>query len=394
MKWPFESIGNLAEVNPRIAAADRPAPDEQVSFVPMAAISEKTCRIEEQTERCFAEVSKGYTPFRKGDVLIAKITPCFENGKMALAENLSHELGFGTTEFHVLRPSDKLIGAYLFNLLRAPFIRKAGAMKMKGAAGQRRVPADFFAALQIPLPPLAEQKRIAAILDAADALRAKRRETLAQLDTLLQSTFLDMFGDPVTNPKGWELCHVGDVVYSAKDGPHVSPSYTESGIPFLSTRHIKPGEIIWEDLKYIAQDEANLQWKKCKPEIGDILYTKGGTTGLAARVTTSEPFAIWVHIALLKPILEIVHPAWLEAMLNSAYCYAQSQRYTHGIANRDLGLKRMVKIKIYLPPLPLQRRFATIVESVEQQKTRLRAHLAELDTLFASLQDRAFKGAL
>jgi type I restriction enzyme S subunit len=248
--------------------------------------------------------------------------------------------------------------------------------------------------VEIPLPPLAEQKRIAAILDAADALRAKRRESLAQLDTLLQSTFLDMFGDPVTNPKGWKLCSVGDVVHSASDGPHVSPKYSENGIPFLSARHIKPGKVVWEDLKYIDQEEAEQQWKKCKPEPGDILYTKGGTTGIAARVVTSELFAVWVHIALLKPIIEKVHPTWLEGMLNSSYCYTQSQRYTHGIANRDLGLKRMVKIKMYLPPLDLQRRFATIVESVEQQKARLRAHLAELDTLFASLQHRAFNGEL
>ena len=250
------------------------------------------------------------------------------------------------------------------------------------------------ARLQIPLPPLAEQKRIAGILDAADALRAKRREALAQLDTLLQSTFLDMFGDPVTNPMGWEQCVVGDVVHAAKDGPHVSPTYAESGIPFLSTRHIKPGEVVWGDLKYIDQDEANRQWKKCRPEFGDILYTKGGTTGIAARVTTSEPFAVWVHVALLKPIVKKAHPIWIEAMLNSAYCYTQSQRYTHGIANRDLGLKRMVKIQMYLPPLDLQHRFAAIVESVEHQKTSQRAHLAELDTLFASLQSRAFRGDL
>ena len=250
------------------------------------------------------------------------------------------------------------------------------------------------ARLQIPLPPLDEQKRIAGILDAADALRAKRREALAQLDTLLQSTFLDMFGDPVTNPMGWEQCVVGDVVHAAKDGPHVSPTYAESGVPFLSTRHIKPGEVVWEDLKYIDQDEANRQWKKCKPEFGDILYTKGGTTGIAARVTTSEPFAVWVHVALLKPIVKKVHPIWIEAMLNSAYCYTQSQRYTHGIANRDLGLKRMVKIQMYLPPLAEQRGFAAVVESIEQQRVRQRAHLAELDTLFASLQSRAFRGDL
>ena len=82
---------------------------------------------------------------------------------------------------------------------------------MKGAAGQRRVPAEFFATLQIPLPPLAEQQRIARVLDAADALRATRRESLAQLDTLLQATFLDLFGDPVANPKGWESGSLGEV---------------------------------------------------------------------------------------------------------------------------------------------------------------------------------------
>ena len=248
--------------------------------------------------------------------------------------------------------------------------------------------------LKIPLPPLDKQKRIAGILDAADALRAKRHEALAQLDTLLQSTFLDMFGDPVTNPMGWDQCVVGDVVHAAKDGPHVSPTYAESGVPFLSTRHIKPGEVVWEDLKYIDQDEANRQWKKCKPEFGDILYTKGGTTGIAARVTTSEPFAVWVHVALLKPMVKKVHPIWIEAMLNSAYCYTQSQRYTHGIANRDLGLKRMVNIQMYLPLLAEQHRFAAIGESVEHQKASQRAHLDELDTLFASLQSRAFRGEL
>ena len=211
MKWPVEAIGVVAQVNPKLAAADRPDLDEKVSFVPMAAVSGETLSIEAQAERLFSEVAKGYTPFKRGDVLVAKITPCFENGKMAMADNLAHELGFGTTEFHVFRPSERITGSYLFNLLRAPYVRKAGAMRMKGAAGQRRVPADFFAALQIPLPPLDEQKRIAGILDAADALRAKRRGALAQLDTLLQSTFLDMFGDPVTNLMGWEVTTVNGI---------------------------------------------------------------------------------------------------------------------------------------------------------------------------------------
>ncbi|WP_423925775.1 restriction endonuclease subunit S [Candidatus Palauibacter sp.] len=223
MKWPVETIDAVAQVNPTLAAADRPDLDEMVCFVPMAAVSEETLSIKAQAERPFSEVARGYTPFKRGDVLVAKITPSFENGKMALADNLAHELGFGTTEFHVFRPSERITGPYLFNLLRAPYVRKAGAMKMQGAAGQRRVPAYFFGALQVPLPPLDEQKRIAGILDAADALRAKRREALAELDALLQSIFLDMFGDPVTNPKGWESAHLPDLVskrkHALKRGP-------------------------------------------------------------------------------------------------------------------------------------------------------------------------------
>jgi type I restriction enzyme S subunit len=248
--------------------------------------------------------------------------------------------------------------------------------------------------VEIPLPPLAEQKRIAGILDAADALRAKRRESIAQIDVLLQSTFLEMFGDPVTNPKEWERCVLGDVILSVKDGPHISPEYVDDGIPFLSTRHVKPGEILWEDLKYIDQIEAHRQWKKCKPQRGDILYTKGGTTGIAARVTTDNDFAVWVHVALLQPDHGLVNAAWLESMLNCDYCYTQSQKYTHGIANRDLGLTRMVKIQIYKPPLRIQDDYSAIVSTVDRQRAQLRKHLYELDTLFSSVQHRAFNGEL
>ena len=326
------------------------------------------------------------------DVMISRIVPHIRRACIVGPANGHRQIASG--EWIIFR-DERIWPKYLRWVLVGDVFHSDFMRTVSGVGGSllRARPAEVFK-IQIPLPPLAEQKRIAGILDAADALRAKRREALAQLDTLLQSTFLDMFGDPVTNPMGWEQCVVGDVVHAAKDGPHVSPTYAESGVPFLSTRHIKPGEVVWKDLKYIDQDEANRQWKKCKPEFGDILYTKGGTTGIAARVTTSEPFAVWVHVALLKLIVKKVHPIWIEAMLNSAYCYTQSQRYTHGIANRDLGLKRMIKIQLYLPPLAEQCGFAAIVESIEQQKASQRAHLAELDTLFASLQSRAFRGEL
>ena len=180
-------------------------------------------------------------------------------------------------------------------------------------------------------------------------------------------------------------------MYSASDGPHVSPKYSEAGVPFLSTRHVRAGEIAWENLKFINQEDAEIQWRKCKPERGDILCTKGGTTGLAARVRTDRPFAVWVHVALLKPNPKKVDSTWLESMLNSDFCYRQSQKLTHGIANHDLGLTRMVNIDIFLPPLDQQRAFMRRRLLVEELKGSHRASLAEMDALFASLQHCAFR---
>jgi type I restriction enzyme S subunit len=248
--------------------------------------------------------------------------------------------------------------------------------------------------IEISLPPLSEQRQIAAILDQAQALRTKRRQARAKLYALTQSVFLDMFGDPVSNPRSWPTSTLGKLVESVSDGPHVSPAYSDKGVPFLSTRHIQPGKVLWTDMKFLNEADAEIQWKKCKPRRGDILYTKGGTTGLAAVVDFDTPIAVWVHVALLRPNSSLVEPLWLESMLNTSYCYAQSQRYTHGIANRDLGLKRMVNITLYIPPLDIQREFARIREQIKSLERQTEASELKFETSFASLQHRAFKGEL
>ena len=386
MKWNLISMGDIAlrrggSVNPK------KHPSEVFELYSIPAFDAGAPEV--VTGSAIGSSKRAVQP---NDVMISRIVPHIRRACVVGPSNGHRQIA--STEWIIFR-DERIWPRYLRWVLVGDVFHSAFMRTVSGVGGSllRARPAEVYK-IQVPLPPLTEQKRIAGILDAADALRAKRREALAQLDTLVQSTFLDMFGDPVTNPKGWEQCVVGDVIHAAKDGPHVSPRYADTGVPFLSTRHVKPGEIVWENLKYIDQDEANRQWKKCKPELGDILYTKGGTTGIAARVATSKPFAVWVHIALLKPVVEKVHPIWMEVMLNSAYCYTQSQRYTHGIANRDLGLKRMVKIKMYLPPLAQQRQFAAIAESIAQQKASQRDYLTELDTLFASLQSRAFRGEL
>lgn len=329
---------------------------------------------------------------RPGDVLLSRIVPHIR--RTWIVSKNSNRRTIASGEWIVFR-SARADPSYLRHVLVGDPFHSEFMRTVSGVGGSllRARPA-YVAQIRIPLPSLQEQRRIAEILDRAEALRAKRRAALAQLDTLTQSIFLDMFGDPSRNPKGWSRVEVGDVVFGASDGPHVSPEYSEDGIPFLSTRNVRAGEIIWKDLKFISREDAEIHWRKCRPVRGDVLYTKGGTTGLAAAVRTTEPFALWVHVALLKPNPSKVDPIWLESMLNTEFCYRQSQELTHGIANRDLGLTRMVKIRMFLPPLHLQRDFVRCVAALEELRARQQSAVSQVNALFESLQHRAFRGEL
>ena len=182
-----------------------------------------------------------------------------------------------------------------------------------------------------------------------------------------KSRFIEMFGDPVTNPFGWSVSTIGDACYYVRDGPHKSPKYVDSGIPFISVRNIVGGEIDWSDAKYISEADYEQITKSCKPEKGDILYSKGGTTGIAKLVDTDIKFANWVHLAVLK-FDDKLNGVFFEHMLNSNYCYYQSQLLTMGITNKDLVLGRMKTIRLYIPPRDLQDQFADFVKHVDKSK--------------------------
>ncbi|MCB4365997.1 restriction endonuclease subunit S [Hydrogenophaga taeniospiralis] len=157
-------LSEAAEINPKV---DRflLSDDTLVSFVPMASVGAANGRIDVSTTRPYAEVKKGYTAFRSGDVLFAKVTPCMENGKMAVARNLSNGQGFGSTEFHVLRPREGVDSSYLYHFVSSSSFRKEAARHMTGAVGLRRVPSAFLQDKLIPLPELDEQRRIVAEIE-------------------------------------------------------------------------------------------------------------------------------------------------------------------------------------------------------------------------------------
>ena len=253
--------------------------------------------------------------------------------------------------------------------------------------------------LRIPLPPLEEQKRIARILDAADALRAKRREALAQLDTLLQSTFLDMFGDPVTNPKGWKMTTV-DGIGRIQGGLQVTSKRRSLPIerPYLRVANVFRGFLELDELKTIRLTPA--EERRTSLESEDILIVEGHGNkeeiGRCARWDGSIAQCVHQnHLIRLRCDRSKASPRYVEHYINSPggrRSLTGTSRTTSGL--NTISVSKVRDSAIQLPPLDLQHSFAAIVESIEHQKTRQRAHLTELDTLFASLQSRAFRGEL
>ena len=266
-------------------------------------------------------------------------------------------------------------------------------------ATMKHVNRSQFLGTKIPLPSLAEQKRIAAILDSADALRAKRREALGQLDTLLQSTFLDMFGDPVTNPLGWEVTQV-EGIGSVQGGLQVTSKRRRLPIerPYLRVANVFRGFLELDELKTIRLTEA--EELRTSLEHEDILIVEGHGNkeeiGRCARWDGSiVPCVHQNHLIRLRCDRSTASPLYVENYINSP----GGRRSLNGTSRTTSGLNtisvsKVRRSQIQLPPLDLQHRFAAVVESIEQQKASQRAHLAELDTLFACLQSRAFRGDL
>ena len=255
--------------------------------------------------------------------------------------------------------------------------------------------------LQIPLPPLYEQKRIAGILDAADALRAKRREALGQLDTLLKSTFLDMFGELTGN--GWEMVTVEDVTRNKNNAIRTGPfgsqllhsEFVSEGIRVLGIDNAVANVFRKGEPRFITPQKYELL-RRFTVRPGDVLITIMGTCGRCAVVPEDVGVAINTkHLCCItldreKCLPGFMHAYFLEHPLARRYL----EQSAKGAIMAGLNMGIIKALPIPVPPLDLQHRFAAIVESVEEQKTRQRAHLAELDTLFASLQSRAFRGDL
>jgi type I restriction enzyme S subunit len=377
-------------------------PDTSVSFVPMEAVGEYGGLTLEQT-RPLEDVLKGYTYFRNGDVVVAKITPCFENGKGALAEELENGVGFGTTELHVLRAGPEMLPGYLFYLTLGEHFRKLGTAEMYGAGGQKRVPERFLRNLRHPIPQPVEQRAIAAFLDRETArideliakkermaalVRSKRATLISVAVTRgvdgslpLQETNVPWFG---AIPKHWTLHHLRRCVSRFIDYRGRTPTKTDSGIPLITAGAIKDGEIKHVLApEYIAEADLEDWMSRGKPEIGDLVITTEAPLGEVAQVTDTD-IALAQRVILFKVNRQRVTPGFLRYFYLSECGRAELSSRASGSTASGIRADRLRASLVIIPSLKEQE---LIVTKLDSELERVIRPLSSISEAIARLHD-------
>ncbi|QIB91198.1 restriction endonuclease subunit S [Methanosarcina mazei] len=255
-----------------------------------------------------------------------------------------------------------------------------------------------IASMKIPLPPLEKQKRIAAILDRAEALRAKRRAALSQLDELTQSIFIDMFGDSVSNPMGWKRYPLKHCVNHIQIGPFGSllhkEDYVFGGIPLINPTHIENGKIV-PDLNQSITVQKHAELQLYQLQQGDVIMGRRGEMGRCAIVGSEHNRMLCGTGSLfIRPDESKAIAMYLQAMLSSESMRKHLEGFSLGATLPNLNRGIVGELAISLPPIGLQKEFSHRIESIEKLKATHKSALTEIDELFLSLQYRAFRGEL
>lgn len=389
MKHRVVRLRQVVEINPSTKSAG--SDEDLVSFLAMSDISEEG-RVASVQQRPLADVQKGYTAFQSGDVLLAKITPCFENGKAALVESLPTQSGFGSTEFHVLRPTQEIDPRFLFHLVWNPRFRRVGSLRMTGSAGQKRVPVAFLADYELSLPSKDEQQRIATILDKVNSVRRMRQEAIRLSDAFLKAVFIDMFGDPGSNPKGFETGTIRDLVASANYGTSEKASEEVGKYAILRMNNITyQGGWDFSSLKYVDLEQATAH--KYLTQRGDLLFNRTNSKELVGKTAVymrDEPMAIAGYLVRVR-MNERGNPHYVSGYLNSAHGKRTLEARAKSIVGMaNINAQEMQDIPLLLPPIQLQVRYARIVDAVNARLEKHQAFLREAVALQSALSHKFF----
>jgi type I restriction enzyme S subunit len=293
----------------------------------------------------------------------------------------------------IVRPDPRVCDPrWLCWMVNAPDFASSVLKQARGATRQR-ISRTELERLAIPRISLGEQRRIAAILDEADALRANRRAALAQLDEMAQAIFVEMFGDPLINPRGYPIVRMGDVC-DVRDGTHASPKYvSEGGHPLVTSKNVTQGRLDLSDVNYISSADFAEINRRSKVDVGDIILPMIGTIGSPVIVDCEPNFAI-KNVALIKfragsPPAQFVHH-----LLSGAYFDHFAGLRNRGGTQKFVSLGDLRAFPLVFPPREKINVFVERITAGARLAAAKGAAASECDLLFASLQHRAFRGKL
>lgn len=398
--WEVKRLGEMVAFKPpKSEARRRLSPAAQVSFVPMTNLQIDEPDLALGENRPLSEVAGSYTYFADGDVLLAKITPCYENGKQGVARGLTNGVGFGSSEFHVLRPRAGLLSEYLYHFLNREELRRAGARAMTGAVGHKRVPEEFLASQLVPVPPIAEQQRTVEVLDEAFAALATATVNAERILADARELFDVYLNFKIGQPRpDWAHDTLGQALRFV-DYRGKTPVKVERGIRLITAKNVKMGYIQTHPEEFVHPDSYDKWMVRGFPKRGDVLFTTEAPLGNVAQLDTDERVVIGQRLITFQPVDNRIAPTFLKyALLSKAMQNLVRQKAT-GATVQGIKASLLKLIPICYPhDAAEQARIASRLDEMAGEVSKVsevtRRKLTLLAELKQSLLQRAFAGEL
>jgi type I restriction enzyme S subunit len=404
--WPTKPLADVCKIKPpKAEARNSCAESDLVSFVPMEDLGIDQKVLLPTKVKLLADVAGSYTYFADGDVLMAKITPCFENGKLGIAANLTNGIGFGSSEYIVFRPSESLNREWLYYFLSRDAFKVEAAERMSGAVGHKRVPKEFIETYPIPVPRLPEQHRIVGILDEAfDGLAratANAEQNLRNARALFESHLDSVF---TQRGEGWVEKRLEEVLAMQPRNGWSPPAanHADSGTPVLTLSSVTGFVFRPEKIKFTSAvtDSRARYWV----QNGDLLITRSNTPELVGHVAIASGIE---EPTIYPDLIMRMNPNPAEAITEFLYYQMRTPALRSEVSDRAQGANPTMKkisngavrtLPIFVPPIHEQRRVVVQLDALAAETQRLESiyqqKLAALSELKKSLLHEAFTGQL
>jgi len=401
--WPTRTLAEVCQIKPPKAEARRRlSGTELVSFVPMEYLGIEQKFLIPIQAKPFVEVAGSYTYFADDDVLLAKITPCFENGKLGIAANLINGIGFGSSEYIVFRPGQSLDKEWLYYFLSRESFRTEGAARMSGAVGHKRVSKEFIETYPIPIPPLPEQQRIVTILDEAfDGIataKANAEKNLQNARALFESHLQSVF---TQRGDGWveKKMPLADLCELIVDCEHKTAPTQEEGFPSIRTPNIGKGKLLLDGV-YRVSEETYRDWtRRAEPSAGDLIFAREAPAGNVAVIPENLKVCLGQRTVLIRPKRDVFESKFLALILLQPWMQQKLLDHSRGATVQHVNMKDIRALDVgAIPQLSVQRAIVSAIDSASVECEHLESiyqqKIAALDALKKSLLDQAFTGQL